>query len=41
MMASASVVEKIITGVILPVNKEKIDKLSLDQVGTKFLHILG
>ena len=40
-MASASVAEKMLIGVILPTDKEKVDKLSLDQVVTKFLHILG
>ena len=39
-MASASVAEKILAGVILPADKKKVDKLSLDQVVTKFLHIL-
>ena len=41
MMVSASVVEKILVGVILPINKEKVEKFSLDQVATKFLHIIG
>ena len=41
MMASAFMAEKIMTGVILSADKEKVDKLSLDQVVTKFLHILG
>ena len=40
-MASASVVEKILVRVILPANREKVEKLSLDQVITQFLHILG
>ncbi|GFZ06968.1 hypothetical protein Acr_18g0011380 [Actinidia rufa] len=40
-MANAAVAEKILTGVILPADKERVDKLSLDQVVTKFLHILG
>ena len=39
-MASASMAEKFLTRVILSVNKEKVDKLSFDQVVTKFLHIL-
>ena len=38
-MASASVVEKILIEVILPADKKKVDKLSLDQVITKFFHI--
>ena len=40
-MASSSVVEKILVEVIVLTNKEKVDKLSLDPVATKFLHILG
>ena len=40
-MASPSVTEKILSKVILPTNKEKVDKLSLDQVVTKFFHIVG
>ena len=41
MMASASVAEKILTGVILITDKGKVDKLFLDQVVAKFLHILS
>ena len=37
----ASMAEKILVGVILPADKEKVDKLSLDQVVTKFFHIVG
>ncbi|GFZ00366.1 ankyrin repeat-containing 2B [Actinidia rufa] len=33
--------EKILAGVILPADKEKVDKLSFDQVVTKFFHIVG
>ncbi|GFS38856.1 hypothetical protein Acr_00g0059850 [Actinidia rufa] len=38
---SASVAKKILSGVILPVDNEKVDKLSLDQVVTKFFHNIG
>ena len=41
MLGSPSVVEKILAGVILPADNEKVDKLSLDQVVTKFFHIIG
>ncbi|GFY84263.1 hypothetical protein Acr_03g0010370 [Actinidia rufa] len=37
----ASGVEKILAGVILPADKEKVDRLTFDQVVTKFLHVLG
>ncbi|GFZ08778.1 hypothetical protein Acr_20g0005860 [Actinidia rufa] len=40
-MASAATVEKILAGVILPADKEKVDKLTFDQVVTKFIHALG
>ncbi|GFZ16733.1 hypothetical protein Acr_26g0000030 [Actinidia rufa] len=40
-MASAATVEKILAGVILPADKEKVDRLTFDQVVTKFLHALG
>ncbi|GFY85673.1 hypothetical protein Acr_04g0004110 [Actinidia rufa] len=40
MMASAAMAEKILVGVILPADKEKVEKLTFDQVVTKFLHIL-
>ncbi|GFY81003.1 hypothetical protein Acr_01g0008120 [Actinidia rufa] len=33
--------EKILAGVILPADKEKVDRLTFDQVVTKFLHVLG
>ncbi|GFY98187.1 hypothetical protein Acr_12g0007280 [Actinidia rufa] len=39
-MASAATAEKILAGVILPADKEKVDKLTFDQVVTKFLHAL-
>ncbi|GFY88859.1 hypothetical protein Acr_06g0007990 [Actinidia rufa] len=37
-MASAATAEKILAGVILPADKEKVDKLTFDQVVTKFIH---
>ncbi|GFY91375.1 hypothetical protein Acr_07g0015710 [Actinidia rufa] len=37
----ASGAEKILAGVILPADKEKVDKLTFDQVVTKFIHTLG
>ncbi|GFY97651.1 hypothetical protein Acr_12g0001920 [Actinidia rufa] len=40
-MASAATAEKILAGVILPADKEKVDRLTFDQVVTKFLHVLG
>ncbi|GFY90257.1 hypothetical protein Acr_07g0004540 [Actinidia rufa] len=40
-MASAATAEKILAGVILPADKEKVDKLTFDQVVTKFIHALG
>ena len=39
-LVGASMAEKILVGVILPAEKEKADKPYLDQVVTKFLHIL-
>ncbi|GFZ21535.1 hypothetical protein Acr_29g0006970 [Actinidia rufa] len=40
-MASAFKAEKIMVGVILPADKEKVEKLTFDQVVTKFFHVLG
>ncbi|GFY86119.1 hypothetical protein Acr_04g0008570 [Actinidia rufa] len=40
-MASATTAEKILAGVILPADKKKVDRLTFDQVVTKFLHVLG
>ncbi|GFZ19283.1 hypothetical protein Acr_27g0010220 [Actinidia rufa] len=40
-MASAAKAEKILAVVILPADKEKVDRLTFDQVVTKFLHVLG
>ncbi|GFY87854.1 spermidine synthase [Actinidia rufa] len=39
--ANHSMAEKFFYGVILPADKEKVDKLSLDQVVTKYFHVLG
>ncbi|GFS30801.1 hypothetical protein Acr_00g0014170 [Actinidia rufa] len=33
--------EKILAGVVLPADKEKVDRLTFDQVVTKFLHVVG
>ncbi|GFS32620.1 hypothetical protein Acr_00g0023540 [Actinidia rufa] len=40
-MASDAMAKKILVGVILPNKKEKVNKLSLDQVAPKFFHNLG
>ncbi|GFZ08155.1 hypothetical protein Acr_19g0010920 [Actinidia rufa] len=40
-MASAATAEKILAGVILPADKEKVDRLTFDQVVTKFIHAIG
>ncbi|GFS36407.1 hypothetical protein Acr_00g0045780 [Actinidia rufa] len=40
-MASVATAEKILARVILPADKEKVQKLTFDQVVTKFLHVLG
>ncbi|GFY82287.1 hypothetical protein Acr_02g0005270 [Actinidia rufa] len=40
-MASAATAEKILARVVLPVDKEKVDRLTFDQVVTKFLHVVG
>ncbi|GFZ00930.1 hypothetical protein Acr_14g0005650 [Actinidia rufa] len=40
-MASVATAKKILAGVILPANKEKVEKLTFDEVVTKFLHVLG
>ncbi|GFZ21707.1 hypothetical protein Acr_29g0008690 [Actinidia rufa] len=40
-MANAATAEKILAEVILPADKEKVDRLTFDQVVTKFLHVLG
>ncbi|GFS35816.1 hypothetical protein Acr_00g0042280 [Actinidia rufa] len=41
MLRSPSIAEKILSEVILPIDKVKVDKFSLDQVVTKFFHIVG
>ncbi|GFS34894.1 hypothetical protein Acr_00g0036660 [Actinidia rufa] len=40
-MASAATAEKILARVILLADKEKVDRLTFDQVVTKFLHVVG
>ncbi|GFS29365.1 hypothetical protein Acr_00g0006420 [Actinidia rufa] len=40
-MASAATAEKILAGVVLPADKERVDRLTFDQVVTKFLHVVG
>ena len=40
-LATASVEKKILARVILPADKKKMDKLSLNQVVTNFLHIFS
>ena len=40
MLGSPSMVEKILEGVIPPTDKEKMKKPTLDQVVTKFFHIV-
>ncbi|GFZ06697.1 hypothetical protein Acr_18g0008670 [Actinidia rufa] len=40
-MASAVMANKILAGVILPADKENVEKLTFDQVVTKFLHVLS
>ncbi|GFZ08897.1 hypothetical protein Acr_20g0007050 [Actinidia rufa] len=40
-MASAATAERILAGVILPADKKEVEKLTFNQVVTKFLHILG
>ncbi|GFY95628.1 hypothetical protein Acr_10g0010130 [Actinidia rufa] len=39
-LGSATVAEKILSGTVLPTDKEKADKLSLDQMVSKFFHIV-
>ena len=41
MIASAFMAKKILAGVILPADRERFEKLSSDQVVTKFLYIIG
>ncbi|GFY87131.1 hypothetical protein Acr_05g0007700 [Actinidia rufa] len=40
-MTSAATTKKILAGVILPADKKKVEKLTFNQVVTKFLHVLG
>ncbi|GFS37769.1 hypothetical protein Acr_00g0053830 [Actinidia rufa] len=40
-MASAATAKTILAGVVLPADKEKVDRLTFDQVVTKFLHVVG
>ncbi|GFZ00948.1 hypothetical protein Acr_14g0005830 [Actinidia rufa] len=37
----AATIEKILAGVILPTDKEKVDRLTFDQVVTKFIYAIG
>ncbi|GFY90905.1 hypothetical protein Acr_07g0011010 [Actinidia rufa] len=41
MLGSVTLAEKVLSGVIPPANNEKVNNLSLDQVVTKFFHIIG
>ncbi|GFZ09933.1 hypothetical protein Acr_21g0005320 [Actinidia rufa] len=41
MLGSPSVAEKLLRGVIPPVDKEKVEKLTLDQTATKLFHVIG
>ncbi|GFY92423.1 hypothetical protein Acr_08g0008190 [Actinidia rufa] len=38
---SPSVAERLLRGVIPPTDKEKVDKLTLDQTATKLFHVIG
>ncbi|GFY97885.1 hypothetical protein Acr_12g0004260 [Actinidia rufa] len=40
-LGSQSVVERLLRGVIPPADKEKVDKLTLDQTATKLFHVIG
>ncbi|GFS29095.1 hypothetical protein Acr_00g0005340 [Actinidia rufa] len=40
-LGSPSVVEKLLRGVIPPADKEKVEKLTLDQTATKLFHVIG
>ncbi|GFS31428.1 hypothetical protein Acr_00g0017220 [Actinidia rufa] len=40
-LGSPSVVEKLLRGVIPPADKEKVEKLTLDQTVTKLFHVIG
>ena len=41
MLGNPFVVEKILGRVIPPADKKKVEKLTMDQVVTKFFHIVG
>ncbi|XP_057495586.1 uncharacterized protein LOC130780587 [Actinidia eriantha] len=41
MLGSPSVAEKLLRGVIPPADKEKVEKLTLDQTATKLFHVIG
>ncbi|GFZ00595.1 hypothetical protein Acr_14g0002300 [Actinidia rufa] len=40
-LGSPSVAERLLRGVIPPADKEKVDKLTLDQTTTKLFHVIG
>ncbi|GFZ12708.1 hypothetical protein Acr_23g0010930 [Actinidia rufa] len=40
-LGSPSVAERLLRGVIPPADKEKVDKLTLDQTATKLFHMIG
>ena len=40
-MGNPSIAEKILWGVIPPIDKEKVEKLSLDQMATRLFHVIG
>ncbi|GFS36166.1 hypothetical protein Acr_00g0044420 [Actinidia rufa] len=40
-LGSPSVAERLLRGVIPPTDKEKVDKLTLDQTATKLFHVIG
>ncbi|GFZ06468.1 hypothetical protein Acr_18g0006380 [Actinidia rufa] len=40
-LGSPSVAERLLRGVILPADKEKVEKLTLDQTATKLFHVIG
>ncbi|GFZ08215.1 hypothetical protein Acr_20g0000230 [Actinidia rufa] len=40
-LGSPSVAEELLWGVIPPADKEKVDKLTLDQTATKLFHVIG
>ncbi|GFS40550.1 hypothetical protein Acr_00g0069250 [Actinidia rufa] len=40
-LGSPSIAERLLRGVIPPADKEKVDKLTLDQTATKLFHVIG